>query len=181
MPYKDSIKNKEYHREYLKKWTEKNRDKIRGYWQKYYYSHQEEITTRKRKQRIKNEQSYQIRARRYHRTKIAVLKKYSNGRPKCACCGESKYEFLSIDHIVPQKGYYKEAGGENLYSKLLKIPTQKKHYQILCYNCNMGKRLNRDCPHKKSQFQTLTEWEQWSKNRQIKTPNKIKKLWQKKF
>lgn len=28
-----------------------------------------------------------------------ILTHYSDNPPKCVCCGESRYEFLSLDHI----------------------------------------------------------------------------------
>jgi hypothetical protein len=64
----------------------------------------------------------------------------------CSCCGESKPEFLSIDHI--------DGGGtahrkriSNIYTWLRanKFPSG---YRILCFNCNCGRERNGGvCPH----------------------------------
>ena len=57
----------------------------------------------------KNEKMARYRAKsdvpgayqRIHRKKIRdlCLSHYSNGTYRCACCGESAYEFLAIDHM----------------------------------------------------------------------------------
>ena len=177
MPYKDPQKTKKYQRQYSKEWRKKNREKLNEYGRKQYWRNRDEIRKRKNQQIQINEQIYQIRARRYHRKKIEVLKKYGGKNPKCVCCGETGYEFLSIDHIIPKKGYYKTQTGENLYYHLAKNSVQNNNYQILCHNCNQGKRLNEVCPHKTKLFQTVNEWEQWAKCKNIKTPNHLKKLW----
>ena len=181
MPYKDLQKAKEYQKKYQAEWSKNNKEKKIGYWRKYYYLNKEAILKTKRGQRRLREQTQQVSSRRYHRDKINTLRKYGENRiPFCVCCGEKKYEFLTIDHIIPKKGIYQETCGENLYRRLLKIPLDRKKYQILCYNCNMGKRVNETCPHKKSLFPSLEEWEDWSKLLYIKTPNHIKKLWTRK-
>jgi hypothetical protein len=77
---------------------------------------------------------------------------------RCACCGEIEPKFLSIDHV--NNDGYKERGhrhklnsdsyGINLYKKIigLNFPSQ---YQLLCMNCNFGKRMNNGvCPHNES-------------------------------
>ena len=179
MPYKDIEKRREYGRKHARTWRPKNRDKIRMYWQKYYYTNQDKVVARKKIQRREREATHQVRIRKYHREKIEILKKYSGQIPCCNCCGETKYEFLTLDHIIPKKNA-KEITGTNLYSKLRKIKAQRNIYQVLCYNCNMGKRVNEFCPHKKSLFQTLEEWEKWSTLKVIKTPTHIKKLWKRK-
>lgn len=68
----------------------------------------------------------------------------------CACCGESRFEFLSIDH-VNNDGYKhrKETSSRNLYY-MLSRPDYKSEYalQTLCFNCNFAKRYNGGiCPH----------------------------------
>jgi len=77
------------------------------------------------------------------------------GGPKCACCGESEDYFLSLDHIKQnggphrqQVGKRKDWGGHHLYRWLAQrgFPAG---YQVLCFNCNHGRRMNGGvCPHK---------------------------------
>lgn len=68
----------------------------------------------------------------------------------CACCGESNEAFLQIDHIEGGGGEHRKltgGGGTQLYNHLRKEnwPTG---YQVLCANCNWGKRFSGVCPHK---------------------------------
>jgi hypothetical protein len=70
----------------------------------------------------------------------------------CRCCGESTYEFLTIDHIN---------GGGNKHSKEIGKGTSlqrwiiknnfPKEFQILCYNCNCAKGHHGICPHQLTQ------------------------------
>lgn len=48
----------------------------------------------------------------------------------CACCGESRVEFLSIDHI--------NGGGSKFHGWLRRQGYPKDQFRILCYNCNMA-------------------------------------------
>ena len=76
-----------------------------------------------------------------------VLKHYGG---KCACCGESAYHFMSIDHI--NGGGYKhrkEIGnfGRNFYKWLIKN-NFPNGFQVLCHNCNLAKGFYGFCvPH----------------------------------
>lgn len=75
----------------------------------------------------------------------------------CACCGESIFEFLTIDHInndgsQHRKKLFKENGkimaGVD-FCRLLKKQGFPPGYQVLCWNCNVTKGLYGQCPHKK--------------------------------
>lgn len=91
--------------------------------------------------------------RRLNRQKlrIQVLSHYSKGNPRCACCGESEYKFLSIDHINNDGAEHrrKTMGGNNsrLYDWLVKnnLP---EGFQVLCMNCNTAKHWYGTCPHR---------------------------------
>ncbi len=83
--------------------------------------------------------------------KYEALFHYSNGELKCACCGESHFDFLTIDHI--NGGGYKhkkenKLAGNNFYV-WLRNNCYPEGYQVLCMNCNWSKRLNNGkCIHK---------------------------------
>lgn len=181
MPYKDPEKKRQYHREYDRKWRAENRDKIGGYYRKYYYTHYEEIRQRKNQQNRKNEQKYEVRARRHHRHKIKALKLYGGDTPKCANCGEDRYECLQIDHVKNDGAYERRkiSSGENFYYWLVKQSYQPHKYQVLCANCNAIKRI-RVLESYNHGLKTIKEWEEWSKCKYIKTPEDVKKLWMKK-
>ena len=69
---------------------------------------------------------------------------------KCVCCGEQNIYFLTIDHTYNDGNEHrKEVPAAVLYRWLEKNGYPKDRFQILCWNCNMGKRLNNGvCPHK---------------------------------
>lgn len=67
----------------------------------------------------------------------------------CACCGESEPLFLSIDHMN-NDGYAhrKLLGRKTLIYLWLKRHGYPRTFQVLCMNCNYGKRMNGGvCPH----------------------------------
>lgn len=79
---------------------------------------------------------------------------YSGGNPKCACCGELNYKFLSIDHVNQDGRESRMAiGGRNdfgghLLARALRLAGWPSGFQILCMNCNMGRARNGGiCPH----------------------------------
>jgi hypothetical protein len=82
--------------------------------------------------------------------KMEVFRAY--GGPSCACCGEDKHEFLSIDHIDGHGAEHRKQitnnprNGSNLYHWL------KKHdfpsgFRVLCMNCNFAMGHFGYCPH----------------------------------
>jgi len=66
---------------------------------------------------------------------------------RCACCGESQYEFLSLDHI--------DGGGRQhrLSLKISNIDRWAKTHgyppvlRVLCHNCNLARGFYGKCPH----------------------------------
>lgn len=127
-------KNRKRAREIDKKSRSKRRSQILEYSKNYYQQHAEQ---RRAKQR-----AYWIRI------KDEVYESY--GGYVCACCGEKTKEFLSIDHI--------DGGGNAHRRKIGKGPNLihwlrsngfPKGFQILCMNCQFGKKHNGGiCPHK---------------------------------
>lgn len=68
---------------------------------------------------------------------------------KCNCCGESEPIFLSIDHIDNNGAAHRREVGNKIYNWLEKHNYPKGNFQLLCFNCNFGKRVNGGiCPHK---------------------------------
>lgn len=78
------------------------------------------------------------------RQRELVLSHYGNA---CICCGENKYEFLTIDHINGGGSEHKRQIKTSLYGWLIrsKYPSG---FQVLCYNCNSAKGVYGECPHK---------------------------------
>lgn len=70
----------------------------------------------------------------------------------CACCGESRPLFLSLDHIEGNGNKHRKetgtAGGQKFYRHLRGLG-YPPGYQVLCMNCNTGRYRNGGiCPHK---------------------------------
>jgi len=90
-----------------------------------------------------------------------VLEHYGGKPPKCACCEESEYEFLTVDHLNNDGTKERReagTGGHHSYRFIIRNNFPEK-YQILCYNCNCGRgKLNQNfiCPHKMEKVETLT-------------------------
>lgn len=77
---------------------------------------------------------------------------YKNYGDACQCCGEKEEAFLSIDHInndgKSQRQFKHPYSGVNLYNWIIKN-NYPKDLQILCHNCQWGKRTYGICPHQK--------------------------------
>lgn len=73
---------------------------------------------------------------------------------KCACCGEDRWEFLTIDHIHGKGNKERQSGFKvyHLRSKLLKEGKPNPDYQVLCMNCNFAKGIHGYCPHRKYKY-----------------------------
>jgi hypothetical protein len=90
--------------------------------------------------------------------KHEVFSHYCNGEPKCACCGQSTWKFLILDHQfgISWSGYKNlPRGGPSLLRKLksLNFP---KGFRILCQNCNHSYHFYLGCPHNnKTKFPSL--------------------------
>lgn len=91
--------------------------------------------------------------KRRARVKEAVFAAY--GGYKCACCGETEKLFLTIDHINNNGAAHrreivgKRTGAGYPTYNWLANNNFPEGYQVLCMNCNHGKRMNNGiCPHK---------------------------------
>ena len=79
--------------------------------------------------------------------RIEVLNAYGGC---CACCGETEWMLLTMDHKnIDGKQHRLEigTGSHALYSWLRKNKYPKE-FQVLCHNCNFGRHRNGGvCPH----------------------------------
>jgi hypothetical protein len=86
--------------------------------------------------------------------RFTVLSAYSPGPViKCACCGESEYEFLTLDHINNDGSIERAAlgGSVGVFKYLIKA-NFPGGYQVLCWNCNAVRRFGRICPHQREKL-----------------------------
>jgi hypothetical protein len=72
------------------------------------------------------------------------------GGAVCACCSETELVFLTLDHINNNGAAERRDTnkvGRHFY-RWLKDQGYPPGYQVLCFNCNSGRSLNRGiCPH----------------------------------
>ena len=69
----------------------------------------------------------------------------------CACCGEKERSFLTIDHMLNNGSQLRREGvhgHSTQFYRWLKNSGYPKDFQVLCMNCQFGKRMNNGvCPH----------------------------------
>ena len=124
MPYKDKLKAQAY---------------SKANWKKHYKN---------------NIQKYRDAHKRWREgIRRKVIDFYSKGSMSCECCGESIYEFLTIDHINNDGTKERKVaggGGHHNYRTIIKKGFPKG-YRVLCYNCNCARAKNKEgiCPHKR--------------------------------
>lgn len=94
-------------------------------------------------------------AKRNAEIKEIVFKHYSGSEvPYCACCGDTTYEFLTIDHIDGDGAEHKRkngySGGSGTYHWLIKN-NFPEGFRVLCWNCNSARGFFGYCPHENIQ------------------------------
>ena len=81
-----------------------------------------------------------------------VLLHYSGGDYiHCVCCGETQYEFMTLDHIDRDGGQRRKQGGYNGSGWYLKLIREgfTERLRTLCYNCNCSQAYSGYCPHER--------------------------------
>ena len=132
---------KQRHIESNKRWITANPDKYlrtrRATGRRFYHKNKEKIRAI---QKIYN-----------MRRKENVCKAYGG---KCACCGEDRIEFLTIDHINNNGNIHRQtkglSPGTQSYLWLMREGFPEG-FQVLCYNCNNAKHIYGTCPHQKGE------------------------------
>jgi len=76
-----------------------------------------------------------------------VIDWYSNGGRRCACCSESRSEFLTIDHLNNDGNKHRrQISRENIYGWLIRNDFPSG-FRVLCLNCNWSLGVRGYCPH----------------------------------
>lgn len=65
----------------------------------------------------------------------------------CNCCGETEECFLSIDHINNDGAEHRRRIGNGNCYRWLRDNGFPPGFQVLCMNCQWGKKLRGACPH----------------------------------
>lgn len=153
----DTAKDKEYYQknrdailEQKRVYHEINRERASKYKQQYYIDHKEDIAKKQRAYYDQNRDAILTYARK---NRVALWERAREFFGPCACCGEYRTEFLSIDHINGNGTRLRKAGegaGWTLLSKFNKAGWTidlKKEYRLLCHNCNQSIGYLGYCPH----------------------------------
>jgi len=102
-----------------------------------------------RRRRALNREEYNRKQRDRNRMlKLKVINHYSKGKNCCACCGETTYEFLSIDHVNENGSEHRKHVKGTYIIQWLINNNFPNGFQILCFNCNSAKGFFGECPHK---------------------------------
>jgi hypothetical protein len=126
MPYKDKAKADAC----KKAWAAK---KGKEYWHNRYLKYHPQVIAKQQDKRLQ------------------ILQHYSHDQiPRCACCGETQLEFLTIDHRDGGGTLHRETAGrgQRFYGWLIRNGFPDG-YQVLCYNCNCSLGHYKYCPHQK--------------------------------
>lgn len=99
----------------------------------------------KQEYRDEHGSSYNVLSRR--RIRYTVLIHYGGDPPKCECCEEPRFEFLSIDHINGGGSRHRKAVGYGRLYEWLKQNGFPPGYRVLCHNCNQAYGMYGYCPH----------------------------------
>lgn len=96
---------------------------------------------------------------RAKRVRLEVIKRYGG---KCACCGESTIEFLSIDHVRGGgRKHRRELGATNYGGTRYYMWIIKNNFpdglRVLCYNCDMARGFSGYCPHEGERLASSNE------------------------
>jgi len=137
-----SVEDKEQKRLYSRDYYRKNRELVKQKWAAYRKAHPEIIKAGSINYSLRNEAVIKQRSK----TRREALRKetFNAYGGKCSLCGESRQEFLCIDHVYNNgKEDREKFGGSGviLYSQLRKQGFPKNGYRVLCYNCNMARML----------------------------------------
>jgi hypothetical protein len=69
---------------------------------------------------------------------------------QCVCCKESRYQFLTVDHIHGggnRERLSRGSGGVHAYRMLEAEGYDPQKYRLLCMNCNFASGIYGRCPH----------------------------------
>jgi hypothetical protein len=89
------------------------------------------------------------------------------GGYRCACCGEEEKAFLTIDHINGGGSKHRKEIGQSNFYRWLRDNGYPPGFQVLCMNCQWGKKNCGICPHK------LCSDENASVRREVRKPGHL--------
>lgn len=135
---------KDCRRIYNRNWYSKNKEDQKEKRAKYHAANKEAINAYHRGHYDKNKKRYSERNRlNTRKLKVQVINAYGG---KCACCGEDRIEFLTIDHINGGGNQHRRRLHANFYI-WLRREGWPSEFRCLCMNCNASYGFYGYCPH----------------------------------
>jgi hypothetical protein len=173
--------NQVHLREYRKKYRAGKREHIREVAKAWLAAHPGKQAEYGRTNYARNKANFKVRAKRYRQThreeiyaaqrewyaahperKAAYTKRLEMDRKmeliaayggKCAClgCNESRWEFMTLDHIYGDGAEHKRRlkTSRMVYREVRKLGYPKDRYRLLCFNCNCCRGAMGYCPHER--------------------------------
>lgn len=111
----------------------------------YYRRNRDKMLADNKQWRVENRERYNELQRAYERRRREKVLGHYGGT--CACCGESQYEFLTLEHINGGGRKHRQAVG-SVYREIVRLGFPEG-YAVLCWNCNSAKGLYGFCPHER--------------------------------
>lgn len=132
----------------------KNIDKVRAYFREYARTYR--VENKDRLSKYAKGPVFKATQKRYRvSVKTDAMMAYGG---HCTCCGETRIEFLTLDHIHndgAEKRRKGAGGGMKFYASLKVAGYPKGDLQVLCMNCNFSKGVYGYCPHREEAFKLL--------------------------
>jgi uncharacterized Zn finger protein (UPF0148 family) len=139
-------KDKARHVQYVRDYRARLGDAYRAYTVKRYHDGIAKMTA---EQLAAFRQAQALKTRQRHkRDKDAAYKAY--GGYRCACCGVTGECFLTIDHVNNDGAEMRNNrvhGHSGWFYGWLRRNGYPAGFQILCWNCQWGKKIHGTCPH----------------------------------
>ena len=157
-----------------KRWEQENSEHLREYRHRYYEENKPELLAKQTayvKRRLSGPEGSSLREYKYALTSRwrktergkELNRMYMRNRTqqlreemlnvfgnRCACCGEDRKPFLTLDHIGGGGLAHRKSVGNAAWAVLnsvKKLGWPKDKFRILCMNCNFATRSGRECPH----------------------------------
>ena len=131
-------------------WRAANKDHIREYGAEWWRKNGARYAASPRNRTAEGKEARAM-AGRAKRARLRMEAFNAYGGAKCACCGETLIEGLTIDHIGGDGARHRretpsQATGRGFYA-WLKANEYPRGYQVLCATCNLAKGTDDHCPH----------------------------------
>ena len=139
-------------------WREQNKERLAKQRKAWLIKHKKRLTAERRKKRKDLEsdpkalKAYRIKKNDWEKrsSRIQKVKFLNMYGTQCSCCGETEFEFLSLDHIHGNGGKHREETGTSKLYRLVIKEYRPDLYRVLCFNCNRSAYLGKGiCIHKR--------------------------------